>query len=281
MLFVQLIGGLGNQMFQYAEGRRLAFVQKEELVLDISAFQEYKLRRYSLYPFRLHARIATKEETYYLKLSLLEKIMNKLGLKRDKPVSQKKFSLFGKCHTIIKRDAYGHWNNAQSLQNIEHLIREDFSLKDPQGEEYDALTKKIGACNSISLHVRRTDYLAVKNSSVFAACPVEYYQKAIKMIAEKTGTMHLFIFSDDIEWVKKNISLVYPTTFVSGGPFADYQELMLMSACKHNITANSTFSWWGAWLNKNPKKIIITPTKWFIDEKMNNEDIILKTWVKM
>ena len=131
------------------------------------------------------------------------------------------------------------------------------------------------------MHIRRGDYLLDKNLSLFTTCTHDYYYKAEALIAEKSFSPTFFIFSDDIEWVKKNIPFNHPVVFVTDSNLTDYQELMLMSACKHNIIANSTFSWWGAWLNNNTEKIVITPQKWFTTQTMNEKDLIPPTWIKI
>lgn len=281
MIIIRLIGGLGNQMFQYAAGRKLALEKNTELVLDISAFENYTLRKYSLSAFCLHSRTATPQEISHLKETVLKKIKNRLGFKKHQAIFSKKFSTFGEYHTIIERDGYGYWNNKKTVEGIKDILRKDFTLKDAQGEKFDEMTRKITGANSVSLHVRRGDYLAKKHINIYAECKPEYYQNAITHIKKYVDDIHVFVFSDDVAWVKENLKIDVPFTIVSDECFADYQELMLMSFCKHNITANSTFSWWGAWLNKNPEKIIITPKNWFVDPNLINLDIIPKTWTSI
>lgn len=284
MIIIKLIGGLGNQLFQYAAGRCMAMEQKEELVLDISAFEDRKqLRKYSLSPFRITARLATEEETGRLNKTVTEKIISKLSFKNPPIISRKKFSFFpllGKSHIILEKDDAGHWNHEKYFHGIENTIKEEITLREPQGEKYDGMLKKITECSSVSLHVRRADYLLAKHTNLFAECTLEYYTEAIKYISNKSNGIELFVFSDDSAWVKENLKTDYPVTFLADEHFSDYQELLLMASCKHNIIANSTFSWWGAWLNTNPNKIVVAPEKWFTDESKYPNDIIPSTWVK-
>jgi hypothetical protein len=312
MIIIQLIGGLGNQMFQYALGRKMATEEKTDLLVDISAFKNYPLREYSLGSFATTAVIATESQLALFQETTFEKFLNKFGLSK-KGYFKKIRNKSGQFDTFIKRDDYGHWNNPIFFSGAEDIIRKEFTLKTMSENYRNALTK-IQNLNSVSLHIRRADYLATKNKSVFTECSPEYYKKALEYIAEKnrqplpsltnqtpfvipcrdTGSTRnndetglvgddvtIFVFSDDVAWVKENLKTEYSMEFVSGKGFTDSEELMLMSACKHNITANSTFSWWSAWLNQNPRKIVVTPQKWFVHEEMMNAGFIPETWIRM
>ena len=112
-------------------------------------------------------------------------------------------------------------------------------------------------------------------------CSLEYYANAIKNVSEKVVNPVFYVFSDDIAWVKENLKIDFPTKYVSDGILKDYEELMLMSYCKHNIIANSSFSWWGAWLNKNPEKVVVAPKQWFADESVDTSEIIPETWIRL
>jgi len=150
------------------------------------------------------------------------------------------------------------------------------------GNLYKNNEQKIKEKNSVSLHIRRGDYLTMQKAiDTIGVCPLDYYDKAIREITRKIKNPTFFIFSDDINWVKENLKTNSPTIFVSGGKLKDYEELILMSKCKHNIIANSSFSWWGAWLNNNPNKIVIAPKKWFKDTSKNTRDLIPESWLKL
>jgi len=268
MIIIKLTGGIGNQMFQYALGRKLSIDKKTEFALDISWYEKSLDRRYLLDNFQISEKLGTKFE--------------KIKAKFFANVKEKNF-LFDPKIFHLSKNSYldGYWQSPKYFEGIEDILQKDFTLKKPQGEKYDEMLRKIVAGNSVSLHVRRGDYKASKNVKIFADITPEYYQNAIVYIKEKIGIIHLFVFSDDVNWVKENLKIDVPTTFVSEEGFADYQELALMSNCKHNIIANSTFSWWASWLNSNKNKIVITPSKWFNIEEMSAEDFIPKTWVKI
>ena len=268
MIFIKFTGGLGNQMFQYALGRKLSVLQKTELAFDISWYEKSPNRKFLLDNFQVLGKPISRS--------------NRVKKLFTKKIKEQSF-LFDSRILSAGKNSYldGYWQSPKYFDDIENILRKDFTLKNPQSEKYETMLKKIAETNSVSLHIRRGDYLAVKNTAVYTPCSMEYYKKGIEYIVSKVGMIDICIFSDDTAWVKENLKTNFPILFVSDEGFSDYQELLLMSACKHNITANSTFGWWGAWLNKNPQKTIITPKKWFSDENKNQSDLIPPTWIQL
>ena len=291
MIIVKIIGGLGNQLFQYSLGRNLAIKKNTELKLDISGFKDYKLHAYSLNHFNITENIASKKE-----IARLKKYQNKPGkiwffynrlIADKKRYFQERQSHFDNKVFDISNDCYvdGYYQSEKYFKEIEDIIRQDIAVKtEIQGID-DEMATKIQSVNAISIHIRRGDYASdTETTSYHGLCSLEYYKKAIRMISEKVSNPHFFVFSDDHEWVKKNIILSYPTTYVDhNGPDKNYGDLRLMSLCKHFIIANSSFSWWGAWLAKNPNKIVIGPKKWFNNVKPNikTNDVIPEAWIKI
>jgi hypothetical protein len=268
MILVKLIGGLGNQMFEYALGRRLSLERKTELRFDLSWYNSSPDRRYTLDNFNISGKPA----------SGFEKIKSRFS----KRVKEPSFSYDAKVLSAPKNVSLdGYWLSPKYFDGIEDVLRKDFTLTAPQGEKFDRRLTEIKAVNSVSLHVRRGDYIAAKNRKVYAECTEEYYRNAVTYVKKHVNDIHIFVFSDDTAWVKDNLKIDAPVTFVSDEQFTDAQELMLMSVCKHNIIANSTFSWWGAWLNQNPEKIVITIKNWFVDPKLSDNDIIPDTWIRL
>ncbi len=137
----------------------------------------------------------------------------------------------------------------------------------------------ISVDDSISIHFRRADYLKHEISETIGVQPLEYYYKAMSFIKTKVNNPHIFIFSDDIDWVRNNLKCDLNVSYVSNNELKDYEELLLMSKCQHNIIANSSFSWWGAWLNKNDDKIVVAPKKWFNNSVINTKDLIPIDWI--
>ena len=177
----------------------------------------------------------------------------------------------------------GYWQSEKYFSDIADIIKNEFRVKLPQTEENRRVAQQITSCESVSLHVRRGDYLTdAKTNTIHGTCELDYYARCIERLTQQVHHPYFFIFSDDPEWVAKNLKITHPTTFVAhNGPEKSYEDLRLMSQCRHNIIANSSFSWWGAWLNSNSNKIIYTPKKWFCDPNLNTKDLIPATWQKL
>jgi hypothetical protein len=175
----------------------------------------------------------------------------------------------------------GYWQGEVFFQEHKEQIRKDFTLK-KISPRMARIIDEMAKINSVSVHIRRGDYVtnqAIKQ--IFCSCGISYYRKAIKKINSCIDNPYFYFFTDDMPWVKKYLITDKNMKLIEG--FEDYEELILMSNCKHNIIANSSFSWWGAWLNQNPDKIVIAPKKWFNDPKAQEsvKDLILIKWIKL
>ena len=140
----------------------------------------------------------------------------------------------------------------------------------------------IKSTNAVSIHFRRGDYVdQPETNKTHGTCTKEYYQKAVDLMASRIVNPHFFLFSDEPEWIKENFSTAIPSTHVAGYP--GFIDMYLMGLCRHNIIANSSFSWWGAWLNINPDKIVIAPTQWFAIDEINNKavDLVPSNWIRL
>ncbi len=291
MIITRLEGGLGNQMFEYACGRRTSLQLGEILKLDISTLQESgnsasdTPRKYSLDHFNITANFATTEEIRMLKSKfqlggkLLDKTCTMLGFALHKPTADE----------IVKKEIKyltGFWQDENYFKDIEETIRKDFTIRNPLSGEAEEISCEIKSSkNSVSIHVRRGDYITNSQASKHhGLCSPLYYQKALTFLLSKleNKNIELFIFSDDIEWVKTNLQFPHKMTYIPETKIPDYEALILMSKCAHNIIANSSFSWWGAWLNQNPDKIVIAPEKWFANPVANkNQSIVPKSWIRI
>lgn len=260
-MIVKILGGLGNQMFQYAHGRSEELSGKK-IIFDNSFFTGNKLEKDTARNFKLDKfNIATNAE-FFPKSHLISDIWTKI--KR----------LLG-----LNVDIY--FQNEKYFINIADDIRKEFTLKQELSFKAKEILQKIENSNSVSLHVRRGDYITnQKTNSFHGVCGMDYYQEAMNIIKEKISNPAFFIFSDDIAWARDNFK-DKDFVFVSDTAIEDVEELILMSKCKHNIIANSSFSWWGAWLNNNPNKIVIAPQKWFNNKKANQTDIVPESWIKI
>lgn len=292
MVIVRLSGGLGNQLFQYALGRVLSLHHGVPLKMDITLYETYKLHFYSLAPFHTVQETATSEEVRKAKLttySTLEARVKKITeiLKPYYKKSYLKEQSFAFDPNVLKASGNvyldGYWQSEKYFKSFENKLREEFTIIPKQSGWDKKITNQIQKTNSVSLHVRRADYITNPVTYAFhGVCTLEYYDKAIIYLAKKIKDMHIFIFSDDKKWARKALHFSYPATFVHhNGPDKNYEDLRLMSRCKHHIIANSTFSWWGAWLDNKPGKMVIAPNQWFANSKLNTSDLYPKDWIKM
>ena len=184
----------------------------------------------------------------------------------------------------VSPNAYlmGYWQSEKYFQFIEAIIRADFVFKQAMSNSNQLIANQIEQSNAVSLHVRRGDYA---NNPLTAAthglCSMDYYMQAIQHIGECVYEPNFFIFSDDIVWVKENLKINFPCFYVDGNYGEEsYNDMRLMSLCKHHIIANSSFSWWGAWLNQYAGKIVIAPNKWFAHDT-DVKDLLPESWVKL
>lgn len=290
MIIVRLLGGLGNQMFQYALGRSLALKNNTELKLDITAFEVYKLHKYSLgEAFGANIKISSKDEINefrrYRTRTGKRWFLRNLLLSDTSKYFREKFSAFDPEVLTLGSDVYldGYWQSEKYFKKIESVIRTDFSFTLPQGERDKEVFNLINESNSVSIHIRRADYVTDANANkTLGTCSAEYYTKAVDILVQKVTDPHFFVFSDDHEWVRKHITINYPAVYVDhNSADTNFQDMRLMASCKHNIIANSSFSWWGAWLNGNQNKIVIAPKQWFADASKNDSDLIPSTWTRI
>jgi hypothetical protein len=293
MIIARLDGGLGNQMFQYANGRAKALEQHSQLLVDISEFDTYRLHqgfelsKIFIGPFN----IATSEQIKGLKGLPLQGKFLKIAAKLSKlffkqSFVQEPYFQYWEGIKNVPNNSYlsGYWQSEKYFQNFQDQIMADFKFAVPlQGmNEKLASTIQENSLISISLHIRRGDYVAnPKTRSYHGVCSMDYYQKAIAYFTERMEKVHFFIFSDDPEWVKQNLVIAHPHTFVSHNTGENsYNDMHLMSLCQHHIIANSSFSWWGAWLNPSTDKIVIAPKNWFI-KPINTKDLIPSSWIRL
>ncbi|MBD3903822.1 alpha-1,2-fucosyltransferase [Chryseobacterium sp. Ch-15] len=286
MVAIELIGGLGNQMFQYATARALALSRNEKLLLDRHLFADYELHSYGLNHFNIESAFLEKEETIFEPLRILEKVKAIFSQKKIyHPYIEQDLTYDKELFEFPNKNIFlkGYFQSEKYFIKFKNQLRKDFEIKSPLKKETIDFLKIIEAENSISLHIRRGDY--VNNpaaNAIHGTCDLNYYHRAIETIKKEIENPVFFIFSDDIDWAKENLKIDHSTHFVDfNDASTNYEDLKLMSNCKHNIIANSSFSWWGAWLNSYKFKIVITPSKWFKTDIHNSKDIIPESWMKI
>jgi glycosyl transferase family 11 len=303
MVTVLLRGGLGNQMFQFAAGLGLAKKRGTALRLDTVLVKD-----------RLRRRKRTFRD-YCLDIFAVDQFAHLTGLSRvarDVPVPG--FWSAVDCLAIAARGAVGlqevvrgksdrfdpailekrrdlllfdYWMSEKYFADVEEDIRKAFQFKCPLEGEAKEIARDIQSSNSLFLHVRRGDYVSIPEvENTMGKTDLSYYERAVLYVKERSiteglATPRVFVFSDDIEWCKQNLPVSLPAVYLgnsSAGPKASY-HLQLMSLCRNSIIANSTFSWWGAWLIENPRKIVIAPKRWFAHK--DTPDVVPQRWVTM
>lgn len=297
MICVQINGGLGNQMFQYAFGRALTIKHQASLILDLSSLKNNTgksgttKRSLELEVFRVKINEASVEDLKRLK-PIVYRAVNVLafkfgfkGIQMSKYFIENKFSYNSNIKKVGK-DCFlsGYWQSPKYFNSIASLIRDEFTFHKQLDDKNLEIVDLIENANSVSLHIRRTDFQTTISNNTHGICSLDYYKKAVEFISTEIANPHFFVFSDDINWAKENLKLPYQLTFISGNNGnKSYIDMQLMSACKHNIIANSSFSWWGAWLNSNVNKIVIAPKIWFSNEVLNNQtnDLIPDEWIRI
>ena len=290
MIVSRLIGGLGNQMFEYAAGRALAFRHRTELQLDTTQFDIDPLRSYALQPFRIEASVLTREQSARLGLkapaaSKLGRLLERLGgAPRIPLVKEKRYEFDPQVLEAPPTCCLqGYWQSPKYFAAAEPQIRAELVVREPLGGENLAMSRLMGGCASVSLHVRRGDYVDNANTNRYhGVCGPEYYAAAEALLRERCGELRLFVFSDDPDWAQENLRFASPVTIVRhNGSQRDYEDLRLMSGCRHHVVANSTFSWWGAWLCPQADKIVVAPRNWFGEAAHSSADLVPDAWIRL
>lgn len=283
-------GGLGNQLFCYAAARRLSLANNAELVIDdVTGFLRDQLyrRQYALDHFHIPCRRATPAERLEpyerYRRGLLKFLSSRRPFSERSYLEQKGLSFDRRLLALkIKETIYldGLWQSEGYFKDVEPIIREDLRIIPPTDALNQRMAEEIRNSNAVALHVRWYD---APGSAVGDNISADYYQRAIAQIEEKINSPRYFLFSDVPEDARAKLLLPEGrVTFVSHnkGDENAYADLWLMTQCRHFITANSTFSWWGAWLNPNEEKIVITPKQWFVNETIT-QNLIPQSWVRL
>ena len=280
MICVCLQGGLGNQLFQYAAGRALSLRHGTDLLIDTRKLGKRKrgvtLRHFELNCFQHVAKIATDHEMRLF--SWLERVPIFSHLVSPWHMYlEKKFGFNGEFNFLPDQTRLvGYWQSFRYFSDISIQIFRELEPVDQLSHFNMLFLDQIGAVNSVGVHVRRGDYCSLSTAAAFHGVqPITYYKEAFVKIRERVDSPRFFIFSDDIEWCRKNIPIGKNTTFVAENVRSDaWQDMVLMSHCKHHIIANSSFSWWGAWIADqrflSDQRIVVAPARWFAGHAEQN-----------
>ncbi len=279
MIIIQLKGGMGNQMFQYALYRQLKKLGRDVKIDDESGFVGDALRIPVLQRFGIEYDRATKDEVIKLtdsKMDIFSRIRRKLTGRKTFRIDEKS-GIFDP-RILEVEDAYlvGYWQSDKyfSDEAVERELKDAFE-KRPQDIMQDSVSwtilQQIECCESVSLHIRRTDYIDAEHNHIHNICTEKYYKSAIDKVRKQHPSAVFFIFTDDKEWCRQHFrgpNFIVVDLNEEGN--TDVAEMTLMSKCKHHIMANSSFSWWAAWLNDNPAKMVIAPSKWINNRNMDD-----------
>jgi len=267
-----LMGGLGNQMFQYSVARRLALKHGTKVKIDLAWLEtEGKkadaIRVYELGAFKIEAGF------YKPKLFSKPRLVHENQFKFDPTVLELPDNVL----------LQGYWQSYKYFEDQADQIRKDFTFKTVAEGVNAKILKEIKQTTAVSIHIRRGDYLTSKASSQFHGTQsLEYYRTAVGELTKKVKSPHFFVFSDEPAWCKQNLKFDFPTTYAENNSAnSGHEDMRLMSACQHHILANSSFSWWGAWLNPNPSKLVIAPKLWFRDKSIDTSDLMPEGWIRL
>lgn len=282
-------GGLGNQMFQYAF--RCNFEKKGEVRDDISYYEKVSdampFVLTEVFPNAKMIEASNKEKEKFLRLnaskSVLRKIYYRIFQLHEKHYYEKNELNFDDA-VLLEKEGYfsGYWQSYKYVELVKEEIVERFRFEEQTETWVKELVKRMKEENSVSIHIRAGDYFSPQNVSLFGnICTASYYNYAIELICDKIDNPLFFVFSNDINWCKENIQLNNVVWMDENilPKHEDWVEMYLMSCCRHNIIANSSFSWWSAWLNKYPNKIIIAPKKWL--QTVEKDEVCPKEWIRI
>lgn len=297
IIIVRLLGGLGNQMFQYALGRKLSILHKRVLKLDASIYnsenqsKSFAVRNFNLDVFNIKKNFANETDIKpfekYLGQNFFSRLLRRFSSGKKYYLNSYIYEPRGKNfifdpHLLkvkLKPIVYidGFWQTEKYFSDIESVIRKDFTFKDSPNAQNQALLEKILNEQSVGIHIRHGDN-ATKMAAGHGVLPLEYYYQALKSLKQQADINNLYIFSDDPEWAKQNLHFNEPAIFVANNQNEPHEDMRLMAACKHHIIGNSTFSWWAAWLGKKPGQFVFAPSRYHMNDNISTTDLYPKAW---
>ena len=292
-IIAQLQGGLGNQLFQYATARSLALQKQASLLLDHSWFSET-------------FEDVTPRELLVGDLNTQGSIVSfQPPIKRSKRiwrigqkfwpidpfifVEQSPFRFdpqLSKSPAFEKQNLYliGYWQSYKYFDAIKSTLQLEITPKKALDAHYEYYLKQIQSTPAAMVHIRRGDYINLASAAkVHGFSGLEHYQKGMQILLEKNPQTHFYVFSDDLQWTKENLPHQDKITFIQSldKSSAVIQELELMKHCQHHLIANSSLSWWAAWLSKSQNGLVICPNKWTNDLSMNWDDLLPANWIRI
>ncbi|WP_036666101.1 alpha-1,2-fucosyltransferase [Paludibacterium yongneupense] len=288
-VIVRLRGGLGNQMFQYAAGIAQAERSGRRLMVDSSRMFTEKIRSYSLGAFN-----APQANLGKLLCCLMEAavILDRKRKRNGKPPLLGRWLFTENGHDInpdffadARGSVYildGFFQSERYFDDHAPAVRKALRFPATDNAIMRDWEQKIGACEAVAIHIRRGDYVQPANAAAsLQALGLDYYARAVAEIRTRVSAPHFFVFSDDLDWARQNVNIPgAPVSFIDGWDKLDFHDMQLMSQCRHAIIANSSYSWWSAWLNAAPDKVVVAPQCWFSGGQYESADIIPAAWLR-
>jgi len=305
MIMVRLMGGLGNQMFQYALARTLALKRRTSLCIDTSLcvasetldISGLSLRPFGLQVFDIHGEIVDqirgkkfiriRKEHRFKRATLLPLIWMLPAVSHTWRVNIYERKHVGFDRTLLHLPDHvclqGYFPSFKYFQDFEEVLRREFVFRSEPDSVNQRFIEDIRGCHAVSIHIRRGDYLSnARSRQKFGICGLTYYRRAMQKIAERVSHPRFYVFTNDPEFVQENLRNAFTTVCVTHNTGQkSYEDMRLMSCCRHHIIANSSFSWWGAWLNSNTDKIVIGPSPVFDQQIMPDDDFLPETWIRI
>lgn len=283
---IQPVGGLGNQMFQYAAARCVALRNEAELSLDLSWFETAHDRQFALLPFRIQASTYVEKADGAGRPAWLRRMVRRMVRHRaTMPIYREPHFHFSQDVLQLKSPIRmtGYFQSEKYFLDHANVIRREFSLAKPPAPATAAILDLIENSDAICLHVRRGDYVSDKRTSAYhGVCSLDYYAKGLGIVSEMLQKPRCFVFSDDPDWARKNLRTGFPTEIVDIHSTADaHEDLRLMMACKRFVIANSSLSWWAAWLGSAAEKRVVAPLEWFASSKNETRDLVPADWIRI
>jgi hypothetical protein len=284
LIIVKLQGGLGNQLFQYALGRRLAMTTGQELVLD-HAFLRRREKAASYTPRDFELGIFENISARHCRTGWRRLAMAlALKTKRFRRVAERS-PRFDPSILKLRGPVYldGFWQSEQYFEDIRAVLLRELAFHAPADYENRAYVNAIRSANAVAIHIRRGDYVSAALPPTYHDLSASgYYKAAMGVIGRTVIDPVYFVFSDDIPWVMQHVPIAAPHHFIGHNTGkSSFNDLRLMSLCRHHIIANSSFSWWGAWLGGHPGKTVVAPQQWFLDPAMDTTDLLPHSWIRV
>ena len=292
-IYSYLQGGLGNQMFQYAIARALSERYQVAFTLNRTWFdtpQECATPRQLQLDLLKIKDIQFTSEPFPVKPNKLQRMLQNIMPIGSLIYYQKNAFDFDpkilNIKRIHRRNLYlsGYWQGYSYIKSIRIALQQEFQTVSTISNAYQAHLQEISSTESVMVHIRRGDYVhSLAAAKIHGARPLSYYLKAIQELVAKKPNAHFYIFSDDLPWAKQALPESIRKTFIENAPSSDAaaQELQLMFACKHHIIANSSLSWWGAWLKQDLNGLVYTPDRWINDHTLELSNLLPSEWQRI